>query len=273
MADDPVAAHYSRGGLASIIADAVAKAVSDLAELTIDDLAPLDEFHIGGRAATVHFFERLGLAPDQSVLDVGAGIGGTARFVAHTYGSDVMAIDFTPDYCEVAETLNAMVGLSDRVTVENASALDMPFDRDSFDVAYIFHVGMNIADKDALFAEVNRVLRPGGRLGIYDILKGPGRGDFQFPVSWAADAATSFLATIDEMRTILDESGFVIDHEENRTAFALEIFERWEASGSGDPPVLGTHLLMGSDAPAKSANLLANLKAGRCEPWEIVCRS
>jgi ubiquinone/menaquinone biosynthesis C-methylase UbiE len=206
------------------------------------------------------------------VLDIGAGIGGTARFVAKQYGCKVQGIDLTPEFCAVAEQLNALVGLNGRVKVHSGSALEMPFDDDSFDVAYMMHVGMNIEDKPALYKEIRRVLKPGGVLAIYDVLQGPNSEQITFPVPWATVPETSFLATSNEMGDYLSSAGFSVDTITDRTQFAKEFFAAIIPLPGGAPPPLGIHLIIGNDAPVKLKNMVVNIGAGRCGPWEIIAR-
>ena len=267
-----VAVHYGRNDLFSAIAAALAAAGRDMAALTPADLAPVDEFHIGGRPATVHFADRLDFAAGAHLLDIGCGIGGASRYFAAERGCRVTGIDLTAAYCETAQRLAACTGLSGLTDYRQASALDLPFAAASFDGAYMLHVGMNIADKPRLFGEVRRVLRPGARFGIYDVLQGPG-GPPHFPVPWAAGPATSFLVTSDAQQTLLRAAGFEIVATEDRSDFARSFMQaaRQRMATGGTPP-LGQHLLMGADAPAKIANLARSLEEGRIAPVEMVAR-
>lgn len=267
-----VANHYTQGSLGDRIEAGLKQTVADNSAVTIDDLAPVDEFHIGGRSASVHLFDQLNLSPEDKVVDVGAGIGGTARFVAQTYGSGVTGIDLTPEFCEVADRLSNLVGLGDKVNVIEGSALDMPFEDDSFSVAYMMHVGMNIEDKTALYKEIRRVLKPGGILAVYDVLQGPNFEQITFPVPWATVPETSFLATADEMQKHLRNTGYSIDSVADRTEFAKEFFAAIIPPPGGTPPPLGIHLIIGNEAPTKLKNMVVNINAGLCGPWEIIAR-
>ena len=272
MTDDDVERHYASGDLARRILEAARQTVPDLAAMSARDLAPVDEFHIGGVKATEHFLPMLEFGPGMAVLDVGSGIGGTARFAAETYDCHVTGIDLTAEYCAVATMLSAATGLSDRTEFHEGSALVMPFHDNQFDAAMTLHVAMNIADKTALYREVARVLKPGAVFGIYDILEGPEGGALEFPVPWASDPSASHLATPEFMRTMLYTAGFTIEYEEDRTPFAVEFFDGLKKAAADGPPPLGLHLMMGADFKQKIANMAANIRAGRCGPWVMVCR-
>lgn len=263
--------HYTRAELERDILAGLA-ALGAGATATADDLAAVDEFHMGGRAATLELAAVLPLTPATRVLDIGAGIGGAARHLAAAHGCRVTGIDLTPDYVETARHLTRLVRLDDRVRFEVASAVDLPFADGSFDVAMLLHVGMNVADKARLAAEAHRVLAPGGSFAVYDVMR-TGPGELGFPVPWATTPATSFLAAPEDYRAILAAAGFRIASERRRTELALATFramrERLATSG---PPPLGLHLLMGETAREKVANIMAGLECGAIAPVELVAR-
>ena len=267
-----VSKHYTHGRLADTILDAARTVKGISADLEPQDLAPVDEFHIGGRAATEHFLPQLGLAKGMEVLDVGSGIGGTARFAAERFGCRVQGIDLTAEYCDVGNLLSQKVGLGELARFRQASALAMPFEDGCFDAAYTVHVAMNIEDKAALYREVYRVLRPGAVFGVYDLLATPAGGELSFPVPWATTPETSFLATPDEMLLHLNDAGFVVERRTERTDFALDFFKTLRAQSESGPPVLGMHLLMGESFGEKAANMIQNVADGKCGPWEMICR-
>ena len=192
-AQTDVSKHYSHGGLIEAIRAGLASLGKTPETVTVDDLAPVDEFHIGGRRASEDFLDQLGFSAQTHVLDVGCGLGGPARFVASRYGSRVTGIDLTPEYVETGNALCNWVGLDQRISLHHGSALAMPFAENSFDGAYMLHVGMNIEDKEKLAVEVARVLRPGSIFGIYDVMR-TGPGDLTFPVPWATTADQSAVA-------------------------------------------------------------------------------
>ena len=270
--EQDVAQHYGRGGLEQAILDGLKAMGREPDAIGPDDLAGVDEFHIGGRQATIDLAGQLGLRPGMRLLDIGSGIGGAARFFAARYDCHVTGIDLTPEYVTLAEALSHRVGLGDRVDFRVGSALELPFENGSFDAATMLHVGMNIADKRALFERVRQVLAPGGAFAVYDVMR-TGGGDLSFPVPWAATPASSFVATPEAYREALGAAGFEVIAERNRRDFAIEFFRQMRARiAESGPPPLGLHILMGADAPTKVANMIANLEAGRIAPVEMICR-
>jgi SAM-dependent methyltransferase len=271
--DQDVSQHYTHGKLLNAIREGLAAAGKTPESVTVDDLAPVDEFHIGGRTASEDFLGQLGLARGAHVLDVGCGLGGTARFVAQRYGCRVSGIDLTDEFVATGNALCGWVGLGDRVVLQCGSALALPFAAGTFDGAYMLHVGMNIDDKTRLCAEVARVLRPGGVFGVYDVMR-TGPGALTYPVPWAMTEATSFVAAPGDYNAALNAAGFSVAAERVRRDFALDFFARLRAktAAAGGPPPLGLHVLMGKTTPAKVENMVANIAAGRIAPVELIAR-
>jgi ubiquinone/menaquinone biosynthesis C-methylase UbiE len=271
--DREVARHYTHGSLLAAIRSGLAALGKTPESVTVEDLAAVDEFHIGARQASQDFLAQLDLLPQHHVLDVGCGLGGAARLVASRYGSRVTGIDLTHEYVETAKALCRWVGLDDRISLHQGSALAMPFPDAAFDRAYMLHVGMNITDKPKLCAEVGRVLRPQAVFGIYDVMR-TGGGELIFPLPWAATAATSAVAEPTHYKSALEAAGFVITAERNRHDLGLAFFEglRARAREAGGPPPLGLHILMGKSTPEKVGNIIANISAGRIAPVELVAR-
>ena len=270
--EQEVVQHWTHGSLEEAIRNGLIASGHSLDRLQPDDLAPVDEFHMGGREATVHLAEKIDLKAGMSALDIGSGIGGPARFLAGRYGCRVVGIDVTPEYVKVAESLTGMVGLAGQVAFRIASATALPFDAESFDAATLIHVAMNIADKEGLCAEVARVLKPDGMFGVYEVMR-TSDGALSYPVPWAETAELSFLAPPAAFRQALEQSGFAVVAEEDRRDFALDFFRRIRArmTESGPPP-LGIHLHMGPTASEKIANMIENLERGLIAPVEMICR-
>jgi ubiquinone/menaquinone biosynthesis C-methylase UbiE len=267
-----VTRHYSQNGLEQAILAALRASGRDIGRLTPLDLAPVDEFHTAGRQATADLAERVDFAPGMHILDVGCGIGGASRFFATAKGCRVTGIDLTQDYVDTAAALAQRVGLGGQITYRQASALALPFERAAFDGAYMMHVGMNVADKPALFAEIRRVLKPGSQFAIFDIMR-TGNGELSFPVHWAPTAAQSFVASPQDYRAALEAAGFEIAKERDRGDFARTFFKEVAARNaeSGGPPPLGVHILMKEDIGRKLTNVTAALESRAIAPVELVC--
>ena len=271
--EQDVARHYTRGGLEQRILDALAADGKDIDKLAPSDLSGADEFHLGWRPATVELARDLGLAPGMHVLDVGAGIGGPARYFAEAHGCRVTGIDLTPEFVEVANAITRRCGLDDRVVFRQGSALSLPFADGAFDAATMIHVGMNIPDKAAVFREVRRVLKPGARFGVYDILR-VGDGDIPYPMPWAETVDTSFVETPDTYRRLLGHAGFGIEAEHDRRGLAIELGRRMrEDAAKHGPPPLGLHVLIGPTAPQRLGNVMRTLEGGVIAPVEFVARA
>ena len=268
-----VANHYTRGDLLSAIRAGVEKLGKTPETVTIEDLAPVDEFHIGGRMATRSFLDQIGIRPEDHVLDVGCGIGGASRFAARTYGCQVTGMDLTEEYVETGNTLCSWLGQENRVKLSQGNALAMNLPDATVDKAFMLHVGMNIPDKASLAMEVWRVLRPGGVFGIYDIME-VGGDQLKYPVPWATVAKASSLASPANYKHSLMAAGFQIVSEQDRREFALDFFERLKANSAlaDGPPPLGLHILMGKEAPTKVQNMIENVSRNRVAPIELIAR-
>ncbi|HKW35063.1 MAG TPA: class I SAM-dependent methyltransferase [Candidatus Acidoferrum sp.] len=268
-----VAGHYTRGGLEETIMQAVARMGLEPDRLNAMDLAPADEFHVGGLDATRELAAQMDLASGLRILEVGSGIGGPARYFAAEHQCKVTGVDLTEEFVQVARSLTRQTKLDHLVEFVEGSALDLPFDPESFDRAYMIHVGMNIADKAGVFREVRRVLKPGGIFAIFDILRAED-GPISYPVPWASSEETSFVVDKGNYRNALEKAGFRVERERARTAFAIEFTERAIArAAQAGQPALALHLLMGNQAPVMIKNVLAMMKQGLLEPVEFFARA
>jgi SAM-dependent methyltransferase len=267
-----VTRHYTRSGLEDAIVAALRSAGKDVETLDTADLAAVDEFHLGWRPQTEAFAETLGLAPGMAVLDIGSGLGGPARLFAQYHGCTVTGLDLTPDFVATARGLTARTGLAGRVTFVQGSALAMPFEAESFDAATLIHVGMNIADKARLFVEAARVLRPGGQIGVYDVMR-VADGEIPMPMPWASTPETSFVDTADTYLKLLREAGFVPDTPRDRSGFVAEVAAAAQArrAGEGDP-LVGLHLVIGPTAAERVGRLRDCIAEGVLAPVEILAR-
>jgi ubiquinone/menaquinone biosynthesis C-methylase UbiE len=160
-----------------------------------------------------------------------------SRHFAEAHGCRVTGIDLTEDYVRTAEALARRVGLADSVRYQQASALTLPFEPETFDGAYMMHVGMNIEDKRTHVAEARRVLKSGAAFAIYDVMRAES-GELSFPLHWAATPETSFVASLLAYRQALEAAGFEIRKERDRSEFARDVFREAQArvAETGAPP-------------------------------------
>ncbi len=261
--EESINEHYGRRDVSESILAALRDAGKDVDALTREDLEALDQFHIGGVGATRELAGLAHLESGMHVLDLGCGVGGPARTLAAEFGCVVTGVDLTEEFCLAADMLTARVGLGESVSFRVGDAQKIPVDDASFDVAWMQHMSMNVEDKAAMFAEVRRILKPDGRLVIYEICAGPNRAALHFPLPWATDESLSFVVTVNEMCDALCEKGFVEVARRDVTALAIEWFSAMKSDvlhSAGAPPRVGLSTISGPDFPKRAANVRRNME-------------
>lgn len=255
--------HYGTGEIITKILDGFDQADKNINSLTVDDLSPVDEFHTRGRQSTHEVAELTDIKSTDHVLDVGCGLGGTARHLAEQYKCSVFGIDLTEEYIVAGTKLTELVGLSGRVKLRQGNALRIPYDNNRFDIVWTEHVQMNIENKHGFYSELSRVLKPGGHLLFHDIFGGSA-GSQHYPVPWAEEKSLSSLVTESEARMIIESVGLKIVHWKSKVRESIEFFQKGLAQIEADgPPPLGIHLLMGKNAKEKLRNYYLNLLESR----------
>jgi sarcosine/dimethylglycine N-methyltransferase len=256
---DGVRDHYRTTGLTERLKAALAALGPEDQQLTPQQLGALDQFHTRGLAATAELAKLAGITADMSVLDVGSGVGGPARFLAATYGCRVTGVDLSEPFVDAARYLTERTGQNGQVSFQTASALELPFDDGRFHVVLLQHVAMNIADRAQLYREIRRVLNSGGRFATFDVVLNS--GEPHYPVPWARTPATSFLLTAAATREAIEPAGFRALAWQDDTAMAKAWFAQMRAAGPPPSPNLG--VVMGPDFAQLAANLGRNLMEGR----------
>jgi SAM-dependent methyltransferase len=256
---DRVRDHYRATGLTDRLKTALAVFGPEEQRLKPEQLATLDQFHTRGLAATAELANLAVITAGMSVLDVGSGVGGPARFLAETYGCQVTGLDLSEPFVEAARYLTARTGQDDKVSFENGSALALPFEDGMFDAALLQHVAMNIADRPLLYREIRRVLKPGGKFATFDVVLNS--GDPLYPVPWARTPGESFLLTAEATCEAIEAAGFGTLVRRDDTTVAKAWFA--ELRASGPPPTLNLGVVMGQGFAELATNLGRNLMERR----------
>jgi sarcosine/dimethylglycine N-methyltransferase len=256
---DDVLDHYRATGLTERLKTALDALWPADQRLLPEQLGALDQFHTRGLAATAELAVLAGITADASVLDVGSGIGGPARYLAAAQGCRVTGVDLSEPFVQAARYLTERTGQSGRVSFQTGSALELPFPAGSFDIVLLQHVAMNIFDRLPLYREIRRVLASGGRFATFDVVSL--RGEPLYPLPWARTPAASHLLTSDATREAILAAGFRTLAWRDDTDAAKAWFAQLRSSGPPPSPNLG--VVMGRDFAQLAGNLGRSLMEGR----------
>ena len=221
-----------------------------------------------GLEATEQLAQIAGIERGATILDAGSGLGGPSRYLArHLQLSRYRRRPFAVVCCRSPAALAQRTGLNALISYQNGNVLALPFPDSCFDVVWTQHVVMNIPDRERVYREFRRMLRPGGKLAFYDVLATDANLELHFPVPWAESSETSFLFTQDETSSVLVTAGFTITAWNDVTVEAL----KW--IGQQRPPTQGFSLgvVMGSRLGEMSANLARSIREGRVRFVMGVC--
>ncbi|HET8600082.1 MAG TPA: methyltransferase domain-containing protein [Segeticoccus sp.] len=262
---DLVTQHYGGNDVSERILAALRAHGVDVEHLAVPDLAPVDNLHAGFAPATEYVLSCLGVGASSRLLDVGCGIGGPARLAAWSRSCRVTGVDLTPAFIGAATELTERVGLADQVSFRVSAGDALPFPDGTFDRAMMIHVGMNIEDKRAVFAETHRVLAPRGRFAVYEQMR-TGPGELPFPQPWADDKRSSFVASLQDYLTDLEAAGFTIEESEDRTAAVA-------GPPGGPADALTPGVVFGEDFVRRIGNNIAATQAGILGAMLVVARA
>lgn len=273
----PILDHYKSQNLGDRILSTLTEMGKDIENLSIKDLAPVDQFHIRGTRATKEMLEMVNINPEYKILDIGSALGGTARFLANETGCEVTGIELVSEYCEVAEMLSEKLGFDkNKTTFKQGSATNLPFTDDSFEIVWTEHVQMNVEDKVKFYSEIARVLKPDGKLIFHDIFSGSNtESNLDFPVPWASDNSINYLVRLDEVQKILLNLGFSIVMWEDKSELSKEFLERIVKSMKLNNKQLpfGINLVMGKNTSDKFINLLSNISNHKIRIIQAIIRN
>ncbi len=211
------------------------------------------------------------------VLDIGCGLGAIDLLLVQRHDAKaVVGIDLEPDLIRQAQARVAAAGLSERITLQTVSPGALPFADHSFDVVFSKDSLVQIPDKSALFAEVRRVLVPGGRFIASDWLRG-GEGEYSPAMLeyFRLEGITYNMASPAHSAVVLQQAGFVQVQLTDRCDWYAELAEREAAALAGEwYPVL-VELLGASRAEHFVVNwqqLLRVLQSGELRPTHLKAR-
>ncbi len=244
----------------------------DTSNLTVDDVNKVDLMHMGAKESTDELAQRAGITGGMEVLDAGCGIGGTSRRIAYRTGAKVTGLDLTPRAVETGNRLSGHLGVDDRVNAVHGSVTDMPFDDGRFDVVIVQHCAMQVEEKDRLFSEVARVLKPGGLLAMHDWFAGRA-SPLRYPLPWADGPETSFLEPLGDAIRRLKSHGFTPEPFIDQTDKGVEWLTRVRVE-------IDRHLAAGGDLTATmqrnigiSRTMIPNLSEDRLVLGFLFARS
>lgn len=254
-----VADHYERADALAVVTAGLDRIAPDGRTIRLDELGGFDHLHTAGPLSTATMADLLSPDADDTVLDAGCGLGGPARYLADRFGCRVVGVDLTPQFVEAGRVISARTGFDDRVDLRVGDLLDLDLPDASVDHAWTQHVAMNIADRPRLYSEIRRVVRPGGRFAMLDVIDGGG-GELHFPVPWATDASQNHLVTREQMRQLLGDAGFRVDLDEDPAGDLVPAMQRM-LSAPTDAQLTTAMLIDGVDV--KGPNYMRNLAEGR----------
>jgi hypothetical protein len=185
-----------------------------------------DSFHPGGADLTRRLAIALDLQPGRQVVDVAAGIGTTALLLAAEFDVDVLGVDLGDTQVARARQRALDTGFDGLVRFEVGDAERLPVDDASFDAVVCECAFCTFPDKATAAAELARVLRPGGQVGITDIWLDPSRLEPELQGLAGRIACIADARPIDEVQTILERAGLVVSHIERHDEALLDTIDR-----------------------------------------------
>ena len=198
-------------------------------KLTVEDLIPFDQFHPLSTAALDEAVKQLGISPSSHVLDIGAGVGGPARYLNHKYGCSVTGVELHPQMCSAAIELTQKTGLSEKVNFLQGDITSINLNGQTFDHWISIGVFLHIPDRYRLFSTCYSLLKPGGSGYIEDFfVRHPLTADQKKQL--AETLACPYLPTREEYLAELAAAGFINLQFEDVT----DLWQPWEIQRSID---------------------------------------
>ncbi|KPQ24127.1 class I SAM-dependent methyltransferase [Halomonas sp. HL-93] len=265
----PLVAHYQQALRDREVLDQIRAHYPD--GPTLRQLAPLDQLHIGGMAASAKLLNLIDPSEPTRVLDIGAGLGGLMRQGA-ALGYHMVGLDLTHRFNVLNQSLSALVENPDTPPLAwiTADACALPFTAGCFDAVVFQHSLLNMPDAARVIGECHRVLSSQGQLVMHEVVSGPNVADLIYPVPWATSAAHSHLLTQETLVQLLTSKGFHIQHLDDWSDTALEWRQRQrQKEQTPRQAVLSPQWVFGERFMAMGQHLVENLVSGAIKLVEI----
>lgn len=248
-----------------------------LSDLSTDLLAPIDQLHIGGRQATIKLLEDARIQPGSQGIEIGSGLGGTARLIRDRFHAQITAIDITPAFTYACDAINRALGYTEIVSV-CGDACEQHTEAHSQDFVISQHTLMNIPDKAAVLATLANSLKPGGLLLLHEVVSGTNPSPLALPVPWASEPEHSHLPDQQALDVLLHAQGFrplyLLDVTENALAWRKKHSQREagdQARGKTQTASpLSPQLIFGERFIQMGKNLMANLAEEKVRVIEAI---
>jgi len=173
-----------------------------------------DSFHPGGLALTQRLGSLLDLKSGSRLLDVAAGKGSSAITLAQYFGCQVLGVEYSLKNVEAARFAAQAAGMADRVSFKMGDAESLPFEDGGFDAVICECSFCTFPDKETAASEIERVLRPGGRLGLSDVTRSSSLpGELNGLLAWIACLGDA--QPVEQYTDYLNKAGLVIESVEN----------------------------------------------------------
>ncbi len=272
---DDVTHHYGSPDLLERILETLQQSGISLEQLKAPQLYPIDQLHMGGREATRALADKLHLKPGMRILDVGSGLGGTARLLASEYGCHVTALDLTEAFCRASAKLTELTHLSNLIDTVQGDAVDSTLPAASFDLIWCQHTQMNIANKPGLLEEFKRLVKPSGMLALHEVFTGPNNTEaVVYPLPWASDATSSYLISLDYMQGLTESLGFQVVQQRDLSNQAREWWQqRLTRMATPAKGGLGPGLIFGPQSRQFGPNIIDNLHHQRITVHELIFKA
>lgn len=234
----------------------------------------ISEFHFGGKGITqliiTDVISRLPLPASPYILDIGCALAGVSRYLVRQLNGKALAIDYSKSYLDAARYLNQLLKYEHTLSLIQADVNQLPIASQQIDLACMFHVGMNIRNKQRLLEQINAAVKNDGYLIIYDQCRLSSKPPY-LPVPWADNPSQDFSNSVEEYQQTLVDAGFQILTCENYLAPAIQAFKQQNQHALNQQKI-PLSVLLNQNAEQKLANMKKNIAEQRIAPFLLVAK-